>query len=207
MSSLSSVGSSPNFNTLSNSSSNSGANSTGSSSGSSTNSSSLPGLNVSGVSFQGLVSGLNTDQIVQALLASQQQQITNLQNQQAGIVQRESIYNTIQADLTALQSAANGLSSTTNSVFDGRTATSSNNNVATASASSNAQPGVYSFTVNGLAQRKRSPPRVSIRPTAPSRKAPFSFRLAPAPSTLSPLTAPTIRCKDWPTPSTTPMPA
>src|SRR5581483_5117114 len=118
MSSLSSVGGSSPVNTL-----NTSANS-------SSNGSNLIGLNNSGVSFQGLVSGLNTDQIIQALLAPQQQEITNLQNQQNGITQRETIYQTIQADLTALQSAVNSLSGTTNNVFDGRTAASSNTNLA-----------------------------------------------------------------------------
>ncbi len=117
-----------------------------------TNSNSITGLNTSGISFQGLVSGLNTDQIVQALLAPEQQQITDLQNQQAQITQQESAYNNIQSYLTALQTSLSGLSSTTNSVFDGRTATSSNSSVATASASSGAAPGVYNFTVNSLAQ-------------------------------------------------------
>jgi flagellar hook-associated protein 2 len=141
MSSLSSVGGPSPTNTLNTPASNSSASSSG-----------LIGLNDSGVSFQGLASGLNTDQIVQALLAPQQQEITNLQNQQNAIVQRETIYKTIQADLTALQSAVSSLSSTTNNVFDGRTATSSNPNLATASASSGAPPGVYSFKVNNLAQ-------------------------------------------------------
>jgi flagellar hook-associated protein 2 len=150
MSSLSSVGGSSGLNSLLTPSSSTTGNT--SSSNSSSSGSGLIGLNDSGVSFQGLASGLNTDQIVKALLASQQQEITNLQNQQANVVQRESIYNTLQANLTALQSAVNSLSSTTSSVFDGRTATSSNTNLATASASSSAQPGIYSFTVNSLAQ-------------------------------------------------------
>jgi flagellar hook-associated protein 2 len=141
MSSLSSVGGSLPANTLNASSNNSSSNNAG-----------LIGLNDSGVSIQGLVSGLNTDQIVQALLAPQQQEITNLQNQQNTITQRETIYASIQADLTALQSAVNSLTSTTNNVFDGLTATSSNTNLATAAASSGAQPGEYSFTVNSLAQ-------------------------------------------------------
>lgn len=145
MSSLSSVGGSSGVNSLSSPSANTNGNSSSSGSG-------LLGLNDSGVSFQGLMSGLNTDQIVQAMLAPQQQEITNLQNQQAGFVQRETIYSTIQADLTGLQSAVNSLSSTTNSVFDGRTASSSNSNLATASASSGALSGQYSFTVNSLAQ-------------------------------------------------------
>lgn len=145
MSSLSSIGGSSGVNSLTSPSSSTNGSS-------SSNGSGLIGLNDSGISFQGLVSGLNTDQIIQAMLAPQLQEITNLQNQQAGIVQHETIYSTIQADLTALQSAVNSLSSTTNSVFDGRTATSSNSNVATASATSGALPGEYSFTVNSLAQ-------------------------------------------------------
>ncbi len=143
MSSLSSVGGSSGVNSL---------NSPSSSSSNSSSGSGLIGLNDNGISFQGLVSGLNTDQIVQALLAPQQQVITDLQNQQAGIVQRESIYNTIQADLTALQSAVNALYTPTNNVFDGLTAASSASSIATASASSSAAPGNYTFTVNSLAQ-------------------------------------------------------
>lgn len=144
MSSLSSVGGSSSTNSLTSSSPTTGS--------SSSSGSAITGLSNSGVSIQGLASGLNTDQIVQAMLAPQQQEITDLQNQQAGMIQHETIYNTIQADLTALQSAVNSLSSTNNSVFDGMTATSSNTNLATASASTGAQPGVYNFTVNSLAQ-------------------------------------------------------
>jgi flagellar hook-associated protein 2 len=118
--------------------------------------SSLIGLNNSGVSFQGLASGLNTDQIVQAMLAPQQQEITSLQNQQSGITQRETLYSTIQADLTALQSAVNALYGTTNNVFDGLTANSSASSIATASASNGAAPGNYTFTVNSLAQAQEN---------------------------------------------------
>jgi flagellar hook-associated protein 2 len=139
MSSLSSIGNATAGSLLGSSTSNQSSN-TG-----------LTGLSASGIAIQGLISGLNTTQIVQGLLANQQQIITNLQNQQAQVTQRESIYNTVQSNLLALQSAVNTLSGT-NNVFDGRTATSSNPNLATASASSGAQPGVYSFKVNSLAQ-------------------------------------------------------
>jgi hypothetical protein len=43
-------------------------------------------------------SGLNTNAIVQALMAAQQQQVTNLQNQQTGIT-------ALNAQLTSIQSA------------------------------------------------------------------------------------------------------
>lgn len=144
MSSLSSIGGSSPANSSSNSNSNNSSNGTG-----------LVGLNTSGISFQGLISGLNTDQIVQALLAPEQQEITNLQNQQAAITQLESTYNTLQSYLQALQTTVDGLATTTNSIFDGRTATSSNTNVVTASAASGAPDGVYNFTVNSVAQAQQ----------------------------------------------------
>jgi len=148
MSSLSSIGGSSGTNSLTTPS----TTGTTSPSSSTSSDSGLTGLSDSGVSITGLASGLDTDEIVQAMLAPEQQEITNLQNQQSEITQRETTYDTIQADLTALQSAVGTLTSTTGSVFDGLTATSSNSNLATASASSGAQPGEYSFTVNSLAQ-------------------------------------------------------
>jgi flagellar hook-associated protein 2 len=166
MSSLSSISSSSSVNTLNNSTTNNASNSPG-----------LIGLNDSGVSFQGLVSGLNTDQIVQALLAPEQQEITNLQNQQSALVQRETIYKTLQADLTALQSAVSSLSSTTNSIFDGRTATSSNTNLATAAASSGAQPGVYSFKINSLAQAQEIASQGFDSANSPITQGTFQFQV------------------------------
>lgn len=145
MSSLSSVGSPTTTSALTNPPSSSGTSA----------SSTLTGLNTSGISFQGLASGLDTNQLIQGLLAVQQQQITNLQNRQAQIIQQESAYNTIQSNLLALQTAAGSLSSTFSSVFDARTAASSNSNLATASANSGAQAGVYSFKVNSLAQAQQ----------------------------------------------------
>lgn len=158
MSSLSSVGSNP-FTPASSTTSSSGPTGTSSSSGSATSStgssassSSITGLNTSGIAFTGLASGINTNAIVQGLLAVQQSQITQLQNRQQQLVQDQSAFKTIEAKLLTLQSDVGQISSTYNSVFDARTATSSNQNLVTASASSSAAPGVYSFSVNSLAQ-------------------------------------------------------
>src|ERR1700758_5269404 len=51
----------------------------------------------------GLASGLNTNAVVQALMAAQQQQVTNLQNQQSGITALNKQLTSIQ---TALQTVA-----------------------------------------------------------------------------------------------------
>jgi flagellar hook-associated protein 2 len=103
------------------------------------------------ISVGGLVSGLNTSQIIQGLLAVQQQQITNVQNQESNVQSQETAYKALQAQLLNFQSAVSTLAQTANGPFDGRTATSSAPSVVTAAGSAGAVPGVYSFTVGSLA--------------------------------------------------------
>jgi flagellar capping protein FliD len=57
----------------------------------------------SSLQITGLASGLNTNAVVQALMAAQQQQVTNLQNQQSGITALNKQLTSIQ---TALQTVA-----------------------------------------------------------------------------------------------------
>jgi flagellar hook-associated protein 2 len=110
----------------------------------------------------GLASGLDTNAIVQALMASQQQQVTNLQNQQTGLTSENTQLTAIQ---TALQKVANdaqalgdpslfGLTQTitsTDSTLVGATATSSNGAVVggyqiSVSALASASQKTFSFT-------------------------------------------------------------
>jgi flagellar hook-associated protein 2 len=104
------------------------------------------------ISVGGLISGLNTSQIIQGLLAVQQQQITAVESRQSAVQAQETAYKALQAQLLSLQASVGQLAQTTNGPFDGRTATSSNQAVLTAAASSSAAPGVYSLTVGSLAQ-------------------------------------------------------
>src|SRR5579872_445048 len=78
------------------------------------------------ISVGGLVSGLNTSQIIQGLLAVQQQQITAVQNRESATQAKETAYKALQAQLLGFQSSVAQLAQTTNGPFDGRTATSSN---------------------------------------------------------------------------------
>jgi len=112
-----------------------------------------PSSNSSGtISIGGLVSGLNTTQIIQGLLAVQQQQITDVQTRQSTAQQQETTYKALQAKLLSLQADVTQLGQSVNGPFDGRTTTSSAPSVLTAAASSNAVAGVYSLTVGSLAQ-------------------------------------------------------
>ena len=97
------------------------------------------------------MSGLNTTQIIQGLLAVQQQQITAVQNQVSSAQGEETAYKALQAKLLALQADVSQLAQSSNGPFDGRTATSSDPTVLTAAASSEAVAGVYPLTVGALA--------------------------------------------------------
>lgn len=98
----------------------------------------------------GLISGINTQQVIQALLQAYQQPITNLQNEQSSLNSEASDYQTLVSDMQAVTTAADALNTSTG--WNLMSATSSASSVATASAANGAQPGSLSFVVNNLAQ-------------------------------------------------------
>ena len=61
----------------------------------------------------GLASGLDTNAVVQALMAAQQQQLTNLQNQQSGITALNKQLTSIQTALQTVSDDAQALGSPT----------------------------------------------------------------------------------------------
>jgi flagellar hook-associated protein 2 len=98
----------------------------------------------------GLISGINTTAVITALLQSYQTPITDLQDQQANLNNQASDYKSLNADMQAVENAAQALS--TASSWNLMTASSSDGTIATASAAAGAQPGTLSFTVGALAQ-------------------------------------------------------
>ncbi|HLJ94249.1 MAG TPA: flagellar cap protein FliD N-terminal domain-containing protein, partial [Gemmataceae bacterium] len=128
--------------------------------------SNLTGLNTSGISFNGLASGLDTNQIIQAMLSLQQAQISNLQAQQAKVVAQQNAFQTIQSDLSDFQTKSENLAQALNSPLDAKKVSSSDETLATAAASANAAPGVYSFVVNTLAQAQQIASQGFSSPTA-----------------------------------------
>ncbi len=102
------------------------------------------------VSFGGVVSGMNTQSIINALMVAYQQPQTNIANQISQINSNITDYQTIQNDLTSLQSAADSINQTY--LWDQTSVASSNSSIATASAAPGTPSGTVSFTVNQLAQ-------------------------------------------------------
>lgn len=102
------------------------------------------------VSFSGLVSGLNTQSIINAEMAVYEQPLTSLQKQQSVINTKISAYQTINSQLLALQQAADALATPTS--YEQAFATSSSNpSEATANVTSGTQSGTVTFAVDQLA--------------------------------------------------------
>ena len=102
------------------------------------------------VSFSGLVSGLNTQSIINAEMAVYEQPLTNLQTEQSTINTKIADYQAINTQLLALQQSADALADP--SAFnEAYSASSSASSVATASVTSGTQTGSLTFAVDQLA--------------------------------------------------------
>ncbi|HTU29379.1 MAG TPA: flagellar filament capping protein FliD [Solirubrobacteraceae bacterium] len=101
----------------------------------------------------GLSSGLNTDQIIEELMATKQEPLTNLENQQSLLNARNSELETIQSQLQTVQTDAMALLDP--SLYDPtQTVTSSNSSSvgAALTGSTGAVEGGYAVSVTALAQ-------------------------------------------------------
>src|SRR5207248_4426576 len=106
--------------------------------------SALGSLSSGTLQVTGLASGLNTNAVVQALMAAQQQQLTNLQNQQSGITALNKQLTSIQTALQTVADDAQALGSPT--LFANTQAITSTNSTlvgATAAGSNGAVVGSY----------------------------------------------------------------
>jgi len=102
------------------------------------------------VSFSGLVSGLNTQSIINAEMAVYEQPLTSLQSEQSTINAKIAAYQNINSELLSLQQAADALADPTS--YDQAYATSSSDpSVASATVSSGTQSGSLTLAVDQLA--------------------------------------------------------
>jgi flagellar hook-associated protein 2 len=93
----------------------------------------------------GLISGINTSQIISELLSLDSQPVTQLQNQIVNNQNIQTAYADLQSRLQSLLTDINPL--TLPSTFEAATATSSNTSVLNVTAPPSANPGSYTFTV------------------------------------------------------------
>src|SRR5581483_7385439 len=125
--------------------------------------------------FSGLISGIDSSKIIDQLMALERQPLQRLQQQQQTLQDRKAAYAALADKLSALQAKTfNLLLSTTT---QGRTATSSNTNVATATASPNTAIQSFTLNVTSLATKTSvtSPTQIgqAIDPNVPLANAGF----------------------------------
>lgn len=101
------------------------------------------------ITFTGLISGLNTTAIINALMQAYEQPQQDIQNQITQLQTNLNDYQQLSADFTNLQSAADALESP--SAWQVMSATTSDSGVATATAGAGASPSTISFNVDQLA--------------------------------------------------------
>ena len=108
------------------------------------------GSSLSGISFSGIGSGIDTESIISRLIQLESIPIQRLQSQQAQLTSRMGLMSQLRGSLGNLQSASNAVN--TAAAFQNMAASSSDTDVATISASAGAVAGVYALAVSKLAQ-------------------------------------------------------
>ena len=107
-------------------------------------------MSSAGISFGGLASGLDTQAIIKALVAVEERPIFVLERTKKSLGQQKSLFGDLKGLLEKLSEAAKKLKTTSN--FLQMKASSSDEDVLTATASSTATPGTYGVTVERLAK-------------------------------------------------------
>jgi flagellar hook-associated protein 2 len=115
----------------------------------STTSSTSSSSNNALLQLSGLASGIDWQSLVNQLIAVERTPETQMQAQQTTFQTQSSAFQTIGTKLSAL--SADIINLTTTNFFGGRTASSSNTSVATASASSGTALGNYTFNITQMA--------------------------------------------------------
>lgn len=101
--------------------------------------------------IDGLVSGIDTQSVIDGLLEVSQSQIDRLKSNKSEIVAKQTAFNGIEAQLVSLRGKLSSLGRSQNNVLEGKIASSSDEDILQVSADSDAINGNYSVTVNSLA--------------------------------------------------------
>jgi flagellar hook-associated protein 2 len=108
---------------------------------------------MAGIAATGIGSNLDVGGLVDKLMAVEQQPLTTLNKKEAAVTVKISAFATFRGALSSFQSTLVGLEQ--NSSYNAAKATVSDTSIATASASTGADPGVHSLEVTNLAVAER----------------------------------------------------
>lgn len=103
------------------------------------------------ITINGLVSGIDTDNIVSGLLDIQQQQLDRMALRKTEVQRKQAAFSTLESRMLSLRSDAGVLGRTSSNPLTKLSATASDSEAISATASSSAVAGVYAMTVNAKA--------------------------------------------------------
>lgn len=103
------------------------------------------------VTIDGLVSGIDTQKIIDGLLKIQQQQVDRFAVRKADVQQKQAAFKGVETRLLGLQLDASKISRSANNPFTKQSVTTSDATAISGSASESATAGVYRFTVESRA--------------------------------------------------------
>ncbi len=103
------------------------------------------------ITINGLVSGIDTDNIVSGLLDIQQQQLDRMALRKTEVQRKQAAFSTLESRMLSLRSDAGVLGRTSSNPLTKLSVTASDSEAISATASSSAVAGVYAMTVNSRA--------------------------------------------------------
>ncbi len=103
------------------------------------------------ITINGLVSGIDTDNIVSGLLDIQQQQLDRMALRKTEVQRKQAAFSTLESRMLSLRSDAGVLGRTSSNPLTKLSVTASDSEAISATASSSAVAGVYAMTVNAKA--------------------------------------------------------
>ena len=129
------------------------------------------------LSINGVVSGLDTDNIVKGLLDIQQQQLDRMALRKTEIQQKQAAFKTIETRLLSLRADTGVLSRNTNNPLTKLGVVASDPEAIIATATASAVPGVYRLTVDSTAQSHQVASQGFVDADAEITQGTFEIRL------------------------------
>jgi len=104
------------------------------------------------VTIDGLVSGIDTESVVQGLLEIQQQQLDRMTLRQSEVQDKQAVFRSLEAQLLTLRTSLGKLGRVQGNPIAKLTVTASNEDAMSATATEAAQPGTYNLRVDTTAK-------------------------------------------------------
>ncbi|HWL07254.1 MAG TPA: flagellar filament capping protein FliD [Planctomicrobium sp.] len=132
---------------------------------------------MSGINIGGLVSGIDTDVIIEGLMKIQQNQLDLINFRKTDVETKKSAYQSMQTQLLTLRTTATTLAGNASNPFDSRMTTVSHPDSIVATAASRASTGTYQIKVNSLATAHTVTSQGITNPDSAITEGTFSIRV------------------------------